>query len=60
MRVLLVEDDVRLRDVIARNLERQALACDTAGSVVEGDELLSLHAYDLLVLDRRLPDGDGL
>ncbi|HNX50248.1 MAG TPA: response regulator transcription factor [Thermoanaerobaculaceae bacterium] len=60
MRVLLVEDDLRLRDVIARNIERLALACDTASSLAEADELMALHAYDLLVLDRRLPDGDGL
>jgi DNA-binding response OmpR family regulator len=60
MRVLLVEDDLRLRDVIARNLERLALACDAAGSLAEADELMALHEYDLLVLDRRLPDGDGL
>ena len=60
VRVLVVEDDVRLREVITRNLERLGLACDPAGSLAEADELLSLHAYDLLLLDRRLPDGDGL
>jgi len=26
----------------------------------EAEELMALHGYDLLVLDRRLPDGDGL
>lgn len=60
MRVLIVEDDRRLRDVIVRNLERLGLACDVAGCVAEADELLALHLYDLLLLDRRLPDGDGL
>ncbi len=60
MRVLILEDDVRLRDVIVRNLERLGLACDPAGSLAEADEELALHAYDLLLLDRRLPDGDGL
>jgi DNA-binding response OmpR family regulator len=60
VRVLLVEDDGRLRGVLARNLRRGGLACDEAGTLAEGDELLDLHAYDLLLLDRRLPDGDGL
>jgi DNA-binding response OmpR family regulator len=60
MRVLILEDDMRLRDVIVRNLERLGLACDPAGALAEAEELLSLHAYDLLLLDRRLPDGDGL
>jgi DNA-binding response OmpR family regulator len=60
VRVLILEDDLRLRDVIVRNLERLGLACDVSGTLAEADELLALHAYDLLLLDRRLPDGDGL
>jgi DNA-binding response OmpR family regulator len=60
MRVLVVEDDARLREVVVRNLERLGLACDPATSLAEAEELTALHAYDLLVLDRRLPDGDGL
>ncbi|HYR46077.1 MAG TPA: response regulator transcription factor, partial [Thermoanaerobaculia bacterium] len=39
---------------------RAGLACDEASRVDEAEELLSLHEYDLLVLDRGLPDGDGL
>jgi DNA-binding response OmpR family regulator len=60
MRVLILEDDSRLSDVIARNLERLGLACDPATSLASAGELLALHDYDLLLLDRRLPDGDGL
>jgi two-component system copper resistance phosphate regulon response regulator CusR len=43
-----------------RVLSREGIACDEASTIAEADELISLHAYDLLVLDRRLPDGDGL
>ena len=43
-----------------RALGRAGFACDPASRIEEAEELLSLHAYDLLVLDRRLPDGDGL
>ncbi|MEP6993688.1 MAG: response regulator transcription factor [Acidobacteriota bacterium] len=60
MRALILEDDERLRSIVVRALTRAGLACDEASSIAEADELLSLHAYDLLVLDRRLPDGDGL
>lgn len=60
MRALIVEDDERLRNIVRRALERINLACDEAGSIEEADELLTLHAYDVLVLDRRLPDGDGV
>lgn len=43
-----------------RTLERAGFASDAAGRIEDAEELLSLHEYDLLVLDRRLPDGDGL
>lgn len=60
MRALIVEDDTRLRSIVVRTLSRAGLACDEASRVDEAEELLSLHQYDILVLDRRLPDGDGL
>ena len=60
MRALVLEDDERLRSIVVRALTRTGLACDEASSIGEADELLTLHGYDLLVLDRRLPDGDGL
>ena len=60
MRALVVEDDLRLRGVIARTAQRAGLAVDDVSTAEEADELLELHEYDLLVLDRRLPDGDGL
>ena len=60
MRALVLEDDQRLRSLVVRTLTRAGLACDEASRLDEADELLSLHEYDLLVLDRRLPDGDGL
>src|SRR5689334_22630092 len=60
MRALVLEDDARLRSLVVRTLTRTGLACDEAETMEEADELLTLHEYDLLVLDRRLPDGDGL
>jgi len=60
LRALVLEDDARLRDLVLRTLERAGFASDAAGRIEDAEELLSLHEYDLLVLDRRLPDGDGL
>jgi len=60
VRALIVEDDERLRQIVRRTLTRLNLACDEADSIEAADELLSLHPYDVLVLDRRLPDGDGV
>lgn len=57
---MVLEDDVRLRSLVVRTLTRVGLTCDEASRLEEGEELLDLHQYDLLVLDRRLPDGDGL
>jgi DNA-binding response OmpR family regulator len=51
---------LRLRSLVVRTLTRTGLACDEASRLDEADELLSIHEYDLLVLDRRVPDGDGL
>jgi DNA-binding response OmpR family regulator len=60
MRVLVLEDDERLRSLVVRTLERAGLACDEAAQIADAEELMGLHEYGLIVLDRRLPDGDGL
>jgi DNA-binding response OmpR family regulator len=60
VRALILEDDARLRSLVTRALTRAGLACDEAARIEEAEELMDLHAYDLLVLDRRLPDGEGL
>jgi DNA-binding response OmpR family regulator len=60
MRALVLEDDMSLRDIIARTACRAGLAVDEATTIDQADEYLTVHDYDLLVLDRRVPDGDGL
>lgn len=60
MRALVVEDDDRLRSIIARTASRAGLAPDEAPDIEEATILLDIHQYDILILDRRLPDGDGL
>lgn len=59
MKVLVVEDDARISEVLARGLRRNGHAVDTAGSVQDARWLATESAYDALVLDVMLPDGDG-
>jgi DNA-binding response OmpR family regulator len=60
MRALVLEDDVHVRGLIARTASRVGLAVDEATTIDQADEYLYIHDYDLLVLDRAVPDGDGL
>jgi DNA-binding response OmpR family regulator len=59
MRVLLVEDDRSLADIIVAGMHEQHLAVLVAGSVREGRERAELGEYDVIVLDVMLPDGSG-
>ncbi|MFK0202428.1 response regulator transcription factor [Streptomyces lavendulae] len=59
MRVLVVEDEEFLAEMIADGLRRDALAVDVAHDGVEALELLLLGEYDVLVLDRDLPSLHG-
>lgn len=61
MRVLLVEDEVRLAENLAAALRDGAgFAVDWAADGQEGDEFARAACYDLLVLDLMLPRLDGL
>ncbi len=59
MKILLLEDDVRLAGIIARGLRREGNAVDTAGTVQDARWFAAESVYDALVLDVMLPDGDG-
>ncbi len=59
LRLLVVDDHPRIREPLALYLRRQGLKVDTAGTLREMRVQLDLHAYDLVVLDVMLPDGDG-
>ena len=59
MRLLVVEDDPSMVDLLRRALEREAYAVDVVGT---GDEALwaaGEHAYDAVVLDVMIPAPDG-
>ena len=60
MRVLLVEDHHRLRASIAQGLTEDGIAVEVAGSIAAARDRLRTPDFDAIVLDRGLPDGDGL
>jgi DNA-binding response OmpR family regulator len=59
-RVLIVEDEVRLRSYLAMSLEDARIKVEQAGSLAEARSLLARLHFDAVVLDVGLPDGDGL
>ena len=58
--VLIVDDDVRLRELLVRYLGQQGFHALVAGSGRELDQQLKRHHVDLIVLDLMLPGEDGL
>ncbi|PZF10261.1 DNA-binding response regulator [Curtobacterium sp. MCPF17_011] len=59
MRVLVVDDEIPLADLIVRGLQRQDMAVDVAYRGDDADELLSVNDYDVVVLDRDVPGMHG-
>ena len=60
MRVLVVEDDVSLGQVVQRGLTEDGHAVDWERSLAGASEAVAVNTYQLVVLDLGLPDGDGL
>lgn len=60
MRVLIVEDEIRLAENIASALRETGLAVDHASDGLEGLHLAEQGLYDAMVLDLMLPGKDGL
>ena len=59
-RLLLIDDDARLAAMVGDYLRSAGFDVETAGSLGLGRERLAAEAFDALVLDLMLPDGDGL
>ena len=59
MRILVVEDEVKMAALLKRGLEGEHLAVDIAGDAADGLWRASESNYDLILLDVMLPDGDG-
>ena len=60
MRLLLVEDNQRLRELLTESIHGVGWRIDAFGTVGDGQEAAATTPYDLLLIDLGLPDGDGL
>ncbi|MBB3649942.1 DNA-binding response OmpR family regulator [Rhizobium sp. BK619] len=60
MRVLLIEDSARLRDLLCEAIRDEGWKIDAFGTAQEGRLALREGEYDLLLLDLGLPDEDGI
>jgi two-component system, OmpR family, phosphate regulon response regulator OmpR len=59
-RILVVDDDLRLRDLLERYLAEQGFAVKTVADGKALDQILERERFDALVLDLMLPGEDGL
>ena len=59
MRILIVEDEKKLIDILQRSLEAEGYTVDGAHSAADGLECIKSCHYDLVILDLQLPDGTG-
>ena len=59
MRILIVEDDPKLAEFVARGLRGEQFAVDVVGNGLEGERYVQAYQYDLLVLDLLLPQLSG-
>jgi len=59
-RILIVDDDAGIRELIASFLEKHGFQTDTAANPIEMRERLETETYNLIVLDVMMPKEDGL
>lgn len=60
MRLLLVEDSARLRELLIEAVHGAGWRVDAVATIQEAEEAIIVAPYDLLLVDLGLPDGDGL
>jgi two-component system phosphate regulon response regulator OmpR len=59
-KILIVDDDIRLRQLLERYLADQGFAARSVDGSAAMDKILSREFYDLIVLDLMMPGEDGL
>jgi DNA-binding response OmpR family regulator len=60
LRLLLIEDEVRIVELLTGALSRTSFVVDAVRTCAEGRAALSTVSYDAAILDLGLPDGDGI
>ena len=58
-KILIVEDELVVRNLLQSIFQRHKLPVNCAGNLAEASALLAREQFDLMLLDIRLPDGDG-
>jgi len=60
MRILLIEDDIKIAQFVAKGLEQAGFAVDQADNGIDGLHLALSEPYDVAIVDVMLPGLDGL
>ena len=60
MKILIVEDEPALRELIQQTLEKERYVVETAEDLAGAMEKVGVYDYECILLDLMLPDGSGL
>ena len=60
MKILIVEDEPSLRELVKRSLEKERYVVEVASDMETAMEKVEIYDYDCILLDITLPDGSGL
>ena len=60
MKLLIIEDDASLSEIMSRALRSEGYVVETASTFFEADNKIAGYTYDCILLDIMLPDGNGL
>ncbi len=60
MRILLLEDEPEMAAALKAALARRQVIVDHVSTLADAEAVAELWPYDVVVLDRRVPDGEGL
>lgn len=59
LKVLVVDDEELVREMLARLLRRNGIACEQASSQEEAIQRLEAERFDILITDQNMPGGSG-
>jgi DNA-binding response OmpR family regulator len=60
MKLLIIEDEISLRDSIQQYMETQGYRCETAANFKEAMDKIDFYEYDCILIDIGIPLGSGL
>lgn len=60
MKLLIVEDNLKLLDAIMETLNAEKFLCETSANYPDAHERVVMYNYDILIVDINLPGGSGL